>query len=134
MRLPISFRRRKCQKGLEAIEFGLLFVFLLPPFVWMFQNGMNFLRFNKATDVSRSAALLFIKGIDFALPGNQSIIARVASGLDLQGSSTASASATSPGQFRESHSPQDSGGSSSASWKSDSANCHCCPVMHSPAR
>ena len=42
MRFPISLRRRAYQHGIEAIEFGLLFVFLLPPFVWMFQNGMNF--------------------------------------------------------------------------------------------
>ena len=97
MTLPIPLRRRKLQNGLEAIEFGLLFVFLLPPFVWMFQNGMNFLRFNKATDVSRSAALLFVKGIDFTLPGNQDIISRVASGLDLQNGSTASAAGGSAG-------------------------------------
>ena len=93
MRFPSSLHRRRFQNGIEAIEFSLLFVFLLPPFVWMFINGMNFLRFNKATDVSRSAALLFVKGIDFTLPGNQAIIARVASGLDLQSSSTTSASA-----------------------------------------
>ncbi len=63
----------------------------------MFINGMNFLRFNKATDVSRSAALLFVKGIDFTLPGNQAIIARVASGLDLESSSTTSAGGISAG-------------------------------------
>ena len=91
MNFPISLRRRKNQTGLEAIEFGLLFVFLLPPFMWMFVNGMNFLRFNKTTDVSRSAALLFIKGVDFTLPGNQDIIARVASGLNLIDSETITA-------------------------------------------
>jgi len=83
MKFPISLRRKKGQNGLEAIEFGLLFLFLIPPFMWMFINGMNFLRFNKATDVSRSAALLYIKGVDFTLPGNQDIIARVATGLNL---------------------------------------------------
>ena len=97
MRFPISFRRRASQHGIEAIEFGLLFVFLLPPFVWMFQNGMNFLRFNKSTDVARSASLLFVKGLDFTLPGNQDIISRVASGLDLQTSSTATANGVTTG-------------------------------------
>ena len=97
MRSPISLRRRTSQRGIEAIEFGLLFVFLLPPFVWMFQNGMNFLRFNKATDVARSGSLLFVKGIDFTLPGNQDIISRVASGLDLQNSSTTSANGVTTG-------------------------------------
>jgi hypothetical protein len=91
MRLPLSLRRRVSQRGIEAIEFGLLFALLLPPFVWMFISGMNFLLFNKATDVARSASLLFVKGIDFTLPGNQKIIARVASGLDLADSATTTA-------------------------------------------
>ena len=97
MRFPIPLRRRARQHGVEAIEFGLLFAFLLPPFLWMFQNGMNFLRFNKATDVARSASLLFVKGIDFTLPGNQDIISRVASGLDLQNGSTTSAAGVTTG-------------------------------------
>jgi len=90
-------RRRQLQKGVEAIEFGLLFAFLLPPFLWMFVNGMNFLRFNKTTDVSRSAALLYVKGVDFTLPGNQTIISRVASGLDLTASSTTTANGAGSG-------------------------------------
>ncbi len=97
LRFPLSQRRTRLQRGVEAIEFALLFSFLLPPFVWMFVNGMNFLRFNKATDVSRSAALLFVKGIDFTLPGNQTIISRVASGLDLQTSSTTTANGVTTG-------------------------------------
>ncbi len=63
----------------------------------MFQTGMNFLRFNKATDVCRSASLLFVKGIDFTLPGNQDIISRVASGLDLVDNATTSASGVTTG-------------------------------------
>jgi hypothetical protein len=63
----------------------------------MFNNGMNFLRFNKATDVSRSAALMYVKGMDFTLPGNQDIIARVASGLDLQVSGSTTANGVSSG-------------------------------------
>ncbi len=97
MRFPLSLKRSRTQKGVEAIEFGLLFLFLLPPFIWMFMNGMNFLRFNKTTDVSRSAALLTVKGLDFTLPGNQDIISRVASGLDLQNSSTQSANGVTTG-------------------------------------
>ena len=97
MRHTISPRRRRLQNGIEAIEFGFLFVFLLPPFLWMFVNGMNFLRFNKATDVSRSAALLFVKGVDFTLPGNQDIIARVASGLNLIDSETITANGVTSG-------------------------------------
>jgi hypothetical protein len=97
MRFPISSRRRKSQHGIEAIEFGLLFVFLLPPFVWMFTNGMNFLRFNKSTDVSRSAALMYVKGLNFSFPGTQNIIARVASGLDLQVSASTTANGVGTG-------------------------------------
>ena len=97
MRFPISSRRRQSQHGIEAIEFGLLFVFLLPPFMWMFVNGMNFLRFNKSTDVSRSASLMYVKGLDFTYPGTQNIISRVASGLDLQVSASTTASGISAG-------------------------------------
>jgi hypothetical protein len=95
--IPLSARRTRLERGMEAIEFALLFSFLLPPFVWMFVNGMNFLRFNKATDVSRSAALLFVKGVDFTLPGNQDIISRVANGLDLQNGNTITATGVSTG-------------------------------------
>ena len=63
----------------------------------MFTNGMNFLRFNKSTDVSRSAALMYVKGLDFTFPGTQDIIARVASGLDLQISASTSANGVSSG-------------------------------------
>ena len=97
MKSKTSLRRRISQRGSQAIEFGLLFVFLLPLFIWMFQSSMNFLRFNKATDVCRSAALLFVKGVDFTLPGNQNIISRVASGLGLQTSSSISSNGVTTG-------------------------------------
>lgn len=80
---PVSHRRRRRQKGVEAIEFGLFFVMMLPPFVWMFISGMNFIRFNKANDVARAAALMYVKGQDMTVLGTQEILARVGQGLDL---------------------------------------------------
>lgn len=56
---------------------------LMPPFIWMFISGMNFIRYNKAGDVTRSTAMMYIKGVDMTALGNQRIIARVASGLGL---------------------------------------------------
>jgi hypothetical protein len=82
--LPISERRRRKQKGMEAIEFGLWAVLMMPPFVWMFINGINFVRYNKAGDVTRSAAMMYIKGVDMSGVNNQKIVARVANGLNLQ--------------------------------------------------
>lgn len=84
IRRPVSNRRRRGQRGIEAIEFGLFFVMMLAPFVWMFITGMNFVRYNKANDVVRAAALMYVKGQDLTLLGNQEIIERVAQGLDLE--------------------------------------------------
>ena len=81
---PVSQRRRRKQKGIEAIEFGLFFVMMLPGFVWMFISGMNFIRFNKANDVARAAALMYVKGQDMNVLGTQEILARVGQGLDLE--------------------------------------------------
>lgn len=80
---PVSRHRRRRQGGLEAIEFGLWSLLLMPPFIWMFISGMNFIRYNKAGDVTRSTAMMYIKGVDMTALGNQRIIARVASGLGL---------------------------------------------------
>ena len=81
---PVSQRRRRKQKGVEAIEFGLFFIMMLPGFVWMFITGMNFIRFNKANDVARATALMYIKGQDMTVLGTQEILARVGQGLDLE--------------------------------------------------
>jgi hypothetical protein len=82
--LPVSARRRRSQSGLEAIEFGLWSLLMTPAFVWMFIYGMNFIRLNKASDVTRSASMLYIKGSNLTQIDNQKIIQRVANGLDLQ--------------------------------------------------
>ena len=81
---PVAERRRRKQKGIEAIEFGLFFVMMLPGFIWMFISGMNFIRFNKANDVARATALMYIKGQDMNVLGTQEIIARIGQGLDLE--------------------------------------------------
>ena len=82
--LPASARRRRTQKGLESIEFGLWALLMLPPFIWMFINGFNFIRYNKAGDVTRSAAMMYVKNTDMMSLTTQRIVERVANGLDLQ--------------------------------------------------
>jgi hypothetical protein len=84
MRTATSSRRRRSQQGVEGIEFGLFFAMMLPAFVWMFISGMNFIRFNKANDVARATALMYIKGQDMTVLGTQEILARVGQGLDLE--------------------------------------------------
>lgn len=96
-RWPISDRRRRRQSGLEAIEFGLFFVLTLPMFMWMFINGMNFLRLDKANDVTRAAALMYIKGQDFTFVGTQNIISLVANGLNLDVASSTTAGGVTTG-------------------------------------
>ncbi len=81
---PVSLRRKRTQSGLEAIEFGLWALLVAPAFVWMFISGIGFVRLNKASDVTRSAAMMYMKGSNMMTPGSQAILQRVASGLDLQ--------------------------------------------------
>jgi hypothetical protein len=82
--VPVSARRKRTQRGLEVIEFGLFAIMMMPGFVWMFTTGMNFVRFDKANDVTRSAALMYVKGTDMTVLGTQELLARVAQGLDLK--------------------------------------------------
>jgi hypothetical protein len=84
IRIPVSARRKRRQRGLEVIEFGLFAIMMMPAFVWMYTTGMNFVRFDKANDVVRSAALMYIKNTDMNVLGSQELVARVAEGLDLE--------------------------------------------------
>jgi Flp pilus assembly protein TadG len=83
-RLKVSARRRRSQSGLEAIEFGLWVLLMMPALVWTFISGMNFVRYVKASDVTRAAAMLYTKGSDMSEVGLQQVLERVANGLDLQ--------------------------------------------------
>ena len=82
--LPVSPRRRRSQSGLESIEFGLWALLVMPAFVWMFINGFNFIRYNKASDVTRAAAMMYIKNSPMNTVGPHRILERIANGLDLQ--------------------------------------------------
>ena len=81
---PVSARRRRYQRGVEAIEFGLFAVVMAPAMIWMFTTGMNFLRFNKANDVTRAAALMYVKGTNMMVLGSQELVERIGEGLDLR--------------------------------------------------
>jgi len=83
-RIAASSRRRRTQSGVESIEFGLFAIMMMPAFVWMFTTGMNFVRFDKAADVVRSAALMYVKGTDMNVLGSQELVARVAEGLSME--------------------------------------------------
>ena len=93
----LSDDRRRRQGGVEAIEFAIFFTLTLPMFVWMFINGMNFIILDKVNDVTRAAGLMLIKSQDFTLSGTQEIVARVASGLNLQVGTTGGVQGTSTG-------------------------------------
>ena len=84
MKQPVSVRRKLRQKGVEALEFALFATVMAPALIWMFTTGMNFLRFNKANDTTRAAALMYVKGTDMLVLGTQEIIQRLGEGLDLK--------------------------------------------------
>lgn len=77
-------RRGRNQRGVETFEFALFFAIMLPGFIWMFISGMNFIRFNKANDVARATALMYVKGQNMNVLGTQEVLARVGKGLDLE--------------------------------------------------
>ena len=83
-RVPVSDRRRRGQGGNEIIEFGLLSLLLVPTLIYMFVSGMNLIRLNQGTQVSRDIGDLFIHGIDFSTFDAQSLSARLAQGFNLQ--------------------------------------------------
>ena len=82
MRKGISPRRAR-QRGYEIMEFGLMAVFLVPAFLWMFINGFNLVRFNQANEVNRDLGNLYIKGTDFSTYASQALAARLAQGYAL---------------------------------------------------
>lgn len=81
---PVNPLRKRRQRGAEAMEFALWALLMMPPLVWMFISGMNLVRYVKASDVTRAAAMLYTKGQDLGDVGLQQVLERVANGLDLQ--------------------------------------------------
>jgi hypothetical protein len=80
---PSSRRSRTRQRGNSLIEFSLVTVFLIPILVSTISIGFNTGRAIQVTQVTRDAAHMYARFVDFSLPANQQILLRIASGLGM---------------------------------------------------
>jgi len=82
-RTPVSPRRYRRQRGNEILEFGLMAVFLVPTFIWVFINGMNLIRLIQCTQICRDIGNLYMQGVDFSTYQAQNVASTLAQGYGL---------------------------------------------------
>jgi len=75
--------RRSGEQGNALIEFALAATVLVPLFVSMVVFGTGLRRMMQATQVARDAGHMYVRGVDFSLAGNQSLVVRLASGMGM---------------------------------------------------
>jgi len=98
VRISISRRRARGQRGNEIFEFALYAAFIVPLFLWVFVSGMNLLRMIQCTQICRDIGNLYIHGVDYSTYAAQQIAQRLAQGYGLQiGSSFTGNNATNDG-------------------------------------
>jgi hypothetical protein len=76
--------RKQSQGGNAILESTLCFVFLVPLMVGSVGIGMSLNRAIQANQVTRSAGHMYARGLNFAITGNQQLLVRMATGLNLQ--------------------------------------------------
>lgn len=72
------------RRGAAALEFALSTFVWVPLLLGIYVIGFNLIRAIQVTQVTRDAANMFAKGVNFAETANQDVIYRVASGLDFK--------------------------------------------------
>jgi hypothetical protein len=80
----IAGHRRRRQGGQQIIEFGLVAILYIPLLMGSFLTGMNMIRSVQASHVARDMADMYILGADFSQPQMQTLVQKLASGMDLQ--------------------------------------------------
>ncbi len=76
--------RKKSQGGNAMLEGTLCFIFLVPLLIGSVGIGMSLNRAIQANQVTRSAGHMYARGLNFAQTGNQQLLVRMATGLNLQ--------------------------------------------------
>ena len=72
------------RRGNTLVEFGLVTAFILIPLtLGVMTIGMTLARTVRIYQLTRDAAHMFARGVDFASAGNRNLIVRMASGLNL---------------------------------------------------
>ncbi len=80
-------KRRRAEKrgrrGNAVVEFALVSLLLVPLLLGTVNVGMNLSRSIQGTQVSRDAGHMYVRQVDFSMPGNQDLIVRLADGLGM---------------------------------------------------
>jgi hypothetical protein len=85
-------RRRKL-RGTTYVEFAFSLLVLVPLFLGTIGIGLNLLLAYQTSQLSRDAGHMYARQINFALPGNQTILGTLGSGVGLSATSGVSGSA-----------------------------------------
>lgn len=85
-------KRSKLQ-GSSYIEFSFALLFLVPLLLGITGMGMNLLLGYQTNQLSRDAGHMYARQLNFALPGNQTILANLGSSVGLSATSGVSGSA-----------------------------------------
>lgn len=76
--------RRSAPRGGSAVEFVLLSVFWVPLLTGVLVIGTAMIRAIEAVQVARDAGHMYARGVDFALEGNQRLLARLGEDMGLK--------------------------------------------------
>ena len=76
-------KRKDSRSGATIIEFALAMMLLVPLLLGTTAVGINMIRALQTVQLARDAGHMYARGIDFALAGNQTILADLGSNLGL---------------------------------------------------
>jgi Flp pilus assembly protein TadG len=83
--------RQRNTRGGAAIEFAFVLMVLIPLVLGTGAVGVNMVRTLQTVQLARDAGHMYARGLDFSLPGNQTVLYQIGSSLGLSSSSTSSA-------------------------------------------
>lgn len=75
--------KRKSQGGHSLVDFALVSLFLVPIMMATISVGFNTSRAIQVTTVTRDAANMYARWVDFSLDSNKNLLVRLAAGLDM---------------------------------------------------
>lgn len=80
-KVRVSARRERSQRGSNVLEFALVAPAMIVVMTSVITIGMNLARRVQTEQLSRDAASMFVRSVDFSKAGNQDILVRLGSAL-----------------------------------------------------
>jgi hypothetical protein len=81
--MPLTASHKHRQRGNAIVEFALVIMFLLTLLLGTFSIGMTLTKSVQAGVVARDAGAMFMRYVDFTVPGNRALLVRLANGLGM---------------------------------------------------